>query len=205
MTTAPRLPVGIEKDSKYTMRSKTSRHVARNGLVQLVDEWDLLLGQHDISYAIRNFADFEAALDIFHCYRGKPFRFKNWKAFQFTQVNLGTGNGTITDFPLRTQRSVGGITYNHPVYAPVVGTISAYVNAVLVPIANWSLVVGTADTVPLIRFTTAPAAGLAVTASFQKDDPVVWATDLAGIQITSATIGKLPGIVLWEVLKNPDI
>jgi uncharacterized protein (TIGR02217 family) len=165
----------------------------------------LLLAQHDISYAIRNIADFKSALDIFRCYRGKPFRFKNWADFAFTQVNLGTGNGVITDYPLRIQYSVGTITYNHPVYAPVAGTISVYVNAVLVAISNWSLVAGTADTVPLIRFNTAPAAGLPVTASFQKDDPVVWATDLAGVEITSATIGRLRGVMLWEVLKNPDV
>jgi uncharacterized protein (TIGR02217 family) len=205
--TAPRLPVGIEKGSKWTPRSKVSRHVARNGLMQLVDEWDILLAQYDIGYGIRNFADFESALDIFYCYRAKPFRFKNWvnNAFSVTQVNLGTGDGVITDYPLRTQRSVGGITYNHPVYAPVVGTISAYVGGVLVVPANWDLVTGSADVVPLIHFHTAPAAASAVTASFQKDDPVVWGTDLAGIEITSATIGQLRGIVLWEVLKNPDV
>jgi uncharacterized protein (TIGR02217 family) len=125
VTTAPRLPVGIEKGSKYTPRSKTSRHIARNGLMQLVDEWDILLAQYDIGYAIRSMADVKSVQDFFCCYRAKPFRFKNWAAFQFTQVNLGTGNGVITDYPLRTQRSVGSVTYNHPVYAPVAGTITS--------------------------------------------------------------------------------
>ncbi|TMQ24160.1 MAG: hypothetical protein E6J90_08880 [Deltaproteobacteria bacterium] len=203
--TAPRLPVGIEKGAKFSARGKVSRHVARNGLLQVVGEWDVVLGQYDISYAERNRADFEAAVDIFYCWRARPFRFKNWAYFQYTQANLGTGNGTITDFPLRTQRSAGGITYNHPVYAPVAGTITVYVDGVLVAGTNWDLVVGSADTVPLIHFHAAPAAGKVVTASFQKDDPVVWATDIAGLELTSATIGKLRGLVLWEVLKNPDV
>jgi uncharacterized protein (TIGR02217 family) len=202
---APRLPEGIEKGSKYSPRTKVSKHVARNGHMQFVDEWGLVLGQYDVGYAIRRFADFESALDIFFCYRGRPFRFKNWKAYQFTQVNLGTGDGIVTDFPFRTQRTIGGVTYNHPVYAPVAGTISAFVDGVVVSTSNWTVIEGSADVVPLIRFDVAPANAKPVTATFQKDDPVIWATDLASIEITSANIGQLRGILLWEALKNPDV
>jgi uncharacterized protein (TIGR02217 family) len=205
MTTAPRLPIILEKGAKTSIRAKDSRHVARNGFLQVCVEWDVLLCQYDIGYSERNAADFKAAEDMFYCWR-KPFRFKVWQDSAVTQVNLGTGNGTITDFALRTQRSAGGVTYNHPVYAPVVGTITVYLDAVVVPLANWTLVnTGPADTVPVIHFATAPAAAKVVTASFEKDVPVVWAMDVMGKEITSATIGKLRGIVLWEVLKNPDV
>src|ERR1043166_7498592 len=162
MTTASRLPIYIEQGASVGgARFPIFRHNALNGRSQRAEIWDFRLGQWDISYPLQTMADWQAALDVFMTYGGRPFRFRDWNSYSFTAQPLGTGNGTNTDFPLQITFTSGSQTYVHPVFAPVDSTIVAKKAGVSDPSFT---VQRASDGSAFIRFTSAPGSTVAVTA-----------------------------------------
>ena len=81
-----------------------------------------------------------------------------------TNQGIGIGDGHTTAFQLiRTLSDVAkGPTFSEPIQAPNFSASSAvFINGVALSQPNWSI-----DTAGVVHFTTAPAAGAVITASF---------------------------------------
>src|SRR4029453_17117387 len=80
---------------------------------------------------------------------------------------LGTGDGTQTEFQLLKHYPSGSVIEVRTISKPVAGTVKVYLDGVE-QLSGWSV----DTTTGLVTFSTAPAAGVEVTADFEFDVPV---------------------------------
>jgi uncharacterized protein (TIGR02217 family) len=98
--------------------------------------WSADQGKWNVGFGIRDWDDLYTVYSFFQVMRGKAhtFRFKDWLDFKVTtQMNFGTGNGTIAAFQLKKTYdfSSSGNAYIKTITKPLTGTILIYVAASL--------------------------------------------------------------------------
>ena len=107
---------------------------------------------------------------------------------------VGTGNGAATQFQLTKRYISGAQSWTRTITKPVAGTVSIALNGT--PQASgWSVSTSTG----LITFTTAPTAGVAVTAGFEFDVPVRFDTDALDVTLDLERLGSITSIPLVEI------
>ena len=88
----------------------------------------------------------------------------------------------------------GAQSWTRAITKPVAGTVSIALNGT--PQASgWSVSAATG----LITFTTAPAAGVAITAGFEFDVPVRFDTDALDVTLDLERLGSITSIPLLEI------
>jgi uncharacterized protein (TIGR02217 family) len=129
---------------------------------------------------------------------------------------LGTGNGSTRVFQVQKTYTTGTRSYVRPVKKligppatdyqgkPLALQLSVFLNGVLDPGANY-----TVDcTTGLITFNAAPAAGVAVTASFQYHYPVRLDTDDMAIQVEESSFATTSAdgpLVSWGSITLTEV
>jgi uncharacterized protein (TIGR02217 family) len=102
-----RLPVGIEKGSRFSPTFQNVIQEALAGNEQRYAQWTKCRGVGDISYGLLNSTDatgdFRAIVAIYRAHFGSllPFRFKDWTDYSCTDELFGTGDGSTVAFQLR--------------------------------------------------------------------------------------------------------
>jgi uncharacterized protein (TIGR02217 family) len=100
------------------------------------------------------------------------FRLKDWGDFATTYngtndqglLDSGTGNGVLTQFQLIKRYQPGGDSQDRIITKPVSSTVKVYINNVL-QTGGWAVNTATG----IVTFTTAPANGEILRASFEFD------------------------------------
>lgn len=175
---------------------KTSVVSVDSGVEDRASSWLAPLWKFKLSRVLHSAEDNDLLRAFFMLRKGKGvgFRFKDWSDFSATAQSLGSGNGSKTAFQIvkRYQFSdpVNGSTsfYDRTIKKPVVGTVSVYLNGVL---QSSGFTIN--YTTGVISFSTPPANGVAVTASFEFDVPVRFDADHLNV-----TFDQNYGLYAWS-------
>jgi uncharacterized protein (TIGR02217 family) len=161
--------------------------------------------RYDVAYGIRRADDLAAVVAFFEARNGRlhGFRFKDWADFKSclpsqtpgaTNQPIGTGNGSATLFQLTKRYTSGAQSWTRAITKPVAGTVTIAMNGTP-QVSGWSV----STTTGLITFTTAPAAGVAITAGFEFDVPVRFETDALDVTLDLERLGSITSIPLVEI------
>lgn len=167
-----------------------SAHEQRNS------NWAQARIRYNVAYGVKNATQLSNLIAFFRARKGQAegFRFKDWTDYTGTAQTLGEGDNSTTEFIL-VKRYVSGLqTHSRTITKPVEGTVNIYLDAVLQE-SGYSLDSSTG----ILTFDSAPGAGVAITADFEFDVPVRFATDRLSNRLDDYGIYSALDIPLIEV------
>lgn len=188
----PKVAYGASGGAEFN----TSITTTFSGFEQRNVNWQKARGRWDVSTGIKTKTDMDILQAFFRARYGKAygFRFKDWSDYQAVGQTLGTGNGTQTAFHLTKAYTSGAYSYSRDIKKPVTGTVKIYLNAVLQG-AGFSVDLTTG----IVTFSSAPGAGVIVSADFDFDVPVRFDTDTLAVRADG------PGIFVWDAIPIVEI
>jgi uncharacterized protein (TIGR02217 family) len=200
-----RFPDNISRGARGGPERRTQIVELASGAEERNASWANSRRRYDVAYGIRRADDLHAVVAFFEARNGRlhGFRFKDWADFKSclpsgtpapTDQPIGTGNGAATLFQLAKRYTSGSQTWVRTIAKPVAGTVTIALNGT--PQASgWSVSTATG----LVTFTTAPGAGVAVTAGFEFDVPVCFDTDALDVTLDLERLGSITAIPLLEL------
>lgn len=200
-----RFPDNISRGARGGPERRTQIVELSNGAEERNASWANSRRRYDVAYGIRRADDLAAVVAFFEARNGRlhGFRFKDWADFKSclpsqtpgpTNQPIGTGNGSATLFQLTKRYTSGAQSWSRAMTKPVAGTVTIALNGT--PQASgWSVSTATG----LVTFTTAPAAGVAITAGFEFDVPVRFDTDVLDVTLDLERLGSITSIPLIEL------
>ena len=200
-----RFPDNISRGARGGPERRTQVVELASGDEERNASWANSRRRYDVAYGIRRADDLAAVVAFFEARNGRlhGFRFKDWADFKSCLPSqtpgpadqpIGTGNGAATLFQLTKRYTSGAQSWTRAITKPVVGTVTIALNSA--PQASgWSV----STTTGLITFTTAPAAGVAITAGFEFDVPVRFDTDALDVTLDLERLGSITSIPLVEI------
>jgi uncharacterized protein (TIGR02217 family) len=180
-----------------------------NGRESRNSRWRNARRSYDAGSGIRSLGDLYEVLEFFEARSGElyGFRFRDpldWKsgrpdaAVTALDQAIGTGDGTRAAFPLaKTYGDAAGATVRQ-IAKPAAGTVLVAVNGVAAPASAF----GCDPATGIVTFAAGhiPPAGASVTAGFEFDVPVRFATDRIDVNLTAFNAGRIPSIPLTEIM-----
>ena len=200
-----RFPDNISRGARGGPERRTQIVELASGAEERNASWANSRHRYDVAYGIRRADDLAAVVAFFEARNGRlhGFRFKDWADFKSclpsqtpgaTNQPIGTGTGAATQFQLTKRYTSGAQSWTRAITKPVAGTVTIALNGV--PQASgWSV----STTSGLVTFTTAPAAGVAITAGFEFDVPVRFDTDALDVTLDFERLGSITSIPLVEI------
>lgn len=173
-----------------TVVTTVSGHERRNA------NWAAARGRWNVAHGLKKREQVAALIAFFRARKGRAygFRFKDWTDHQaFAQV-IGVGTGTATSFQLVKRYPSGGEMETRLIAKPVPGTVKVYRDGIEA-MSGWAVNTATG----VVTFTTAPAAGVQVTADFAFDVPVRFDSDQMDITIETYQLGSWGQIPVLEI------
>lgn len=200
-----RFPVGIAFSSRGGPRRKTIVAVSGSGYEHRNSQWADSKREYNAGYGTKSLTDIHAIVDFFEERRGQlhGFRWKDKFDFKstdpvsivaFNDVAIGVGDSIQTQFQLIKKYGSSFSPYSRDIRKPVSGTVLIGVNGVEL-LSGWSV----DSTTGIVTFSTAPANGENVTAGFEFDVPVRFATDFLEIDLAAFDAGDIPDIPIVEI------
>ena len=188
----PDISYGSSGGPEYT----TDLVISTSGYEQRNVNWSQARLRYNVAKGVKNAAQLANLIAFFRARKGRAhaFRFKDWSDYKATGETLGTGDGSSTQFQLVKRYVSGGVQETRAITKPVAGTVQVYRNAVL-QTSGLSVNASTG----VVTFTTAPANGVLVTASFEFDVPVRFDTDRLEATLDSFGTHSWADIPLVEV------
>lgn len=199
-----RFPDNISRGARGGPERRTQIVELASGAEERNASWANSRRRYDVAYGIRRADDLAAVVAFFEARNGRlhGFRFKDWADFKSclpsqtpgpSDQSIGTGNGSTNTFQLTKRYTSGAQSWTRAIAKPVAGTITIALNGT--PQASgWSV-----SPTGLITFTTAPAAGVAITAGFEFDVPVRFDTDALDVTLDLERLGSITSIPLIEL------
>lgn len=197
---ATRLPEYVERGAKGGPKFDTTVLSAVNGVEQRNINRTQSRGEWTIGYGLRMASDWKPILALHYAQRGRAygFTFKDFTDYYVTDGSIGTGNGTATTFQLIKVYDAGVRQYTRTILLPDTDTLIVNLNGT--PTTAFTVSDG------LLTFTSAPANGAVITASFDFFVPVRFADDHIEISIEMATadteLAAIPAVALIEILPS---
>ena len=200
-----RFPDNISRGARGGPERRTQIVELASGAEERNASWANSRRRYDVAYGIRRADDLAAVVAFFEARNGRlhGFRFKDWADFKSCLPSqtpgpldqpIGTGNGAATQFQLTKRYSSGAQSWTRAITKPVAGTVTIALNGT--PQASgWSV----STTTGLVTCTTAPAAGVAITAGFEFDVPVRFDTDVLDVTLDLERLGSITSIPLVEI------
>jgi len=200
-----RFPDNISRGARGGPERRTQVVELASGAEERNASWANSRRRYDVAYGIRRADDLAAVVAFFEARNGRlhGFRFKDWADFKSclpsqapgaTNQPIGTGNGAATLFQLTKNYTSGAQSWSRTITKPVAGTVSIALNGAT-QASGWSVSTATG----LVTFTTAPAAGVAITAGFEFDVPVRFDTDALDVTLDLERLGSITSIPLLEI------
>jgi uncharacterized protein (TIGR02217 family) len=166
--------------------------------------------KYDIGYGLKEWDDLADVLEFFLARGGiaNGFRFKDWSDFTtasdhisthaYNDVQIGTGDGSETQFQLVKKYTSGSQTHTRNITKPVSGTVEIAFDGVE-QTSGWTV----DTTTGVVTFSVAPSLNVVITAGFEFDVPVRFAQDVdrdgLQYQIDHFDSGSIRGIGLVEM------
>lgn len=146
-----------------------------SGYEQRNINWSEARARYNVAHGIKTQAQLDTLIAFFRARKGRAngFRFKDWTDYLVTSQDIGTGDGSTTQFQLVKTYTSGSITESRTIHKPVAGTLTVYLDEVEESGSNYSL----DTTTGIITFISAPALDVVITADFEFDVPVRFDTD----------------------------
>ncbi|MCE3233055.1 MAG: hypothetical protein K0R98_1312 [Rickettsiaceae bacterium] len=191
-----RFPTDISYGSSGGPEYSTDIVITNGGYEQRNANWEQARAVYNIAHGVKTQSQLDALIAFFRARQGRAygFRFKDWSDFSATAQLIGTGNGILTTFQLVKSYTSGEQTVTRPVHKPVDNSVSIYVDGIL---QSSGAIVNTGT--GLVTFSSPPANGKAITATFEFDVPVRFDTDRLSASLDSYGINSWAGISLVEV------
>jgi uncharacterized protein (TIGR02217 family) len=200
-----RFPDNISRGARGGPERRTQIVELASGAEERNSSWANSRRRYDVAYGIRRADDLAAVVAFFEARNGRlhGFRFKDWADFKSclpsqtpgpTNQPIGTGTGAATQFQLTKRYTSGAQSWTRAIIKPVAGTVTIALNGVTLA-SGWSVSTATG----LVTFTTAPAAGVAITAGFEFDVPVRFETDVLDVTLDLERLGSITSIPLIEL------
>jgi uncharacterized protein (TIGR02217 family) len=180
-----------------------------NGRENRNQRWRNSRRSYDAGSGIRSVADLYEVLEFFEARAGEMYGFRfrdpvDWKscapgaAVAATDQDLGTGDGTTAAFQLIKTYGDGEGAWSRTIAKPVAGSVSVALDGATAEGATY----GVDPATGLVVFSAGhvPAEGVAVTAGFEFDVPVRFATDRIDVNLQAFNAGRIPTIPLMEIL-----
>ena len=200
-----RFPDNISRGARGGPERRTQIVELASGAEERNASWANSRRRYDVAYGIRRADDLAAVVAFFEARNGRlyGFRFKDWADFKSCLPSaapspldqpIGTGNGTATQFQLAKRYTSGAQSWTRAITKPVAGTVTIALSG-SPQASGWSVSTATG----LVTFTTAPAAGVAITAGFEFDVPVRFDTDALDVTLDLERLGSITSIPLVEI------
>lgn len=136
-----RFPVGISYGSEGGPEYSTSIITMRSGQDKRNIDWSYPRHTYDAATGVKKMTDLEDLIAFFHVVQGRgyTFRWKDWADYKScktsetpaaTDQQIGTGDGSTTEFQLKKYYTFGGSQRYRNIYLPVSGTALAAVSGV---------------------------------------------------------------------------
>lgn len=192
-----RFPVDIAYGATGCPEYSTDVVITQSGYEQRNANWSQARARYNVAHGVKTQAQLDILVAFFRARKGKAdgFRFKDWTDYNASAQPIGTGNGTTTAFQLVKTYSSGATTETRTLTKPVTGTLKIYFNAVLQSTSLYSVNTATG----IVTFTSAPTAGVAITADFEFDVPVRFDTDRLAVTLDTYGSFSWSEIPLLEV------
>ena len=200
-----RFPDDISRGARGGPERRTQIVELASGDEERNASWANSRRRYDVAYGIRRADDLAAVVAFFEARNGRlhGFRFRDWgdyksalpsAAISPTDQEIGTGNGSLTEFALLKRYSSGAQSWTRAIAKPVAGSVRVALGGVE-QMSGWSV----DTTTGVVTFDTAPAAGVAVTAGFAFDVPVRFDTDALDVTLDLERLGSITSIPLLEI------
>ncbi|GGD40653.1 DUF2460 domain-containing protein [Sinisalibacter lacisalsi] len=202
-----RFPPNLSFGSVGGPERRTEVVTLANGYEERNTPWAHSRRRYDAGVSMRSLDDLETLISFFEARRGQlyGFRWKDWADFKSCQPSkevdyrdqlIAMGDGETTAFQLvKTYRS-GESSYDRPVHKPVAGSVRLGLHGdALVETVHYQVDTATG----IVTFASPPAAGAEVTAGFEFDVPVRFATDRIETSVASFKAGDVPSVPVVEV------
>ncbi len=183
-------PLALGREAEVAPEYSTAIVTSAGGRETRNVAWAEARTRYDVGPGVRSEADIRALLDFFRA-RGGPargFRLRDPFDADAADAAIGTGDGITRRFAL--VKHYGDAARR--ITRPVAGSVSVKVAGVAT--AAFALEAG-----GMVVFDAAPAAGAAVTASFQFDVPVRFAEDRLTVTRATFLAGAAPSVPLVEI------
>jgi uncharacterized protein (TIGR02217 family) len=169
--------------------------------------WDAPLRKFDVSHVVKDRDTLALFLDFWMTVRGTAYSFKFWDPTDYeagteyindqiayvSQVQIGVGNGSTTNFQLIKTYGAGVNPLVRKITKPILSTVKIYVNGVLQTSGytiNALTGVVTFSVAPPNTHVVAWAGHFYIEASFDSDEPV--------FQLDSPQVGEWGNITITE-------
>lgn len=202
-----RFPANLSFGSVGGPERRTEIVTLTNGFEERNTPWAHSRRHYDAGVGLRSLDDVERLIAFFEARAGQlhGFRWKDWADYKscpssqapaYDDQFLGIGNGIETRFQLQKTYSSGGVDYVRPITKPVQGTVLAGLQGDHQSEAvHWEVDLTTG----ILTFFEPPPEGARVTAGFEFDVPVRFATDRIQVSVQSFQAGDLPQVPVVEV------
>lgn len=200
-----RFPDNISRGARGGPERRTQVVELASGDEERNASWANSRRRYDVAYGIRRADDLAAVVAFFEARGGRlhGFRFKDWADYKSSQPSqpvaptdqpLGTGDGATTVFQLMKRYSSGAQSWSRAIAKPVEGSVRLALNGVE-QMSGWSI----DPTTGSVTFTTAPGAGVAITAGYEFDVPVRFGSDTLDVTLDVERLGSITSIPLIEI------
>lgn len=169
-------PQDISYGSRAGPQTRTDIHVTDSGAEQRVARWDGARWRFNAAYAAKDDETLRTLKAFYIARRGPLHTFRYWDPKDYTTAsdnvstpayddyNIGTGDGSETEFQLRKSYTSGGETVWRNITKPVTDTVKVGIDGVE-QTTGWSVNLLTG----VVTFTTAPSLGESITAGCEFD------------------------------------
>jgi uncharacterized protein (TIGR02217 family) len=202
-----RFPANLSFGSVGGPERRTEIVTLQNGHEERNTPWAHSRRRYDAGVGLRSLDDVETLIAFFEARGGElnGFRWKDWSDYKSCPASraptpldqiLGVGDGERTVFQLQKTYRSGLQSYTRPIVKPVAGTVLiAVAEDPKVETLEFSVDVATG----LVTFVDAPALGTQISAGFEFDVPVRFATDRIQTSVASFQAGDIPSVPILEV------
>ena len=189
-----RLPARLGFGSTGGVERRTDIVTLASGYEQRSTPWADGRRRYLIGGGVRALEEAVELVAFFEARRGRlyGFRFQDFADYAATEQPIGTGDGATTLFQLAKTYGDAADAYVRPIKKPVGGTVSVAVAGVAAPFS-------VDTTTGLVTLAAAPAAGAAITSSFQFDTPVRFDADRIDLTLEGFDAARLVAVPLIEV------
>lgn len=189
-------PTDISYGSSGGPAYSTDIVVTHGGYEQRNSNWSKARARYDVGHGIKTKAQLDELIAFFRARKGQAhgFRFKDWTDYEASNQTIGTGDNSTTTFQLVKTYTSGAVTETRTITKPVSGTINIYLDSVLQESG-----VSVDTTTGIVTFNSAPGNNVVVSADFEFDVPVRFATDQFSGVIENYKTHSWPNIPLVEV------
>ena len=200
-----RFPTAISFHSSGGPSRKTEIVTLGSGFEERNAVWANSRRRYDAGYGVKTLDDVHSVIAFFEARMARlyGFRLKDFSDYKSCapgaditplDQSIGTGDGAATAFQLAKTYASGSASWQRTIKKPVSATTRVALNGVE------QLSGFTVDTTTgIVTFTSAPGAGVAVTAGFEFDTPVRFDSDQLSINLADFAGGEIPSVPIVEI------